>query len=134
MSEEQKVTIIVQTEFGMVNVTEARLREHGRRQFAQYQNAPYAIFKAKRHKKYSKIVKGYKPYMIIIAGWNLGIDAQDSNFGPETVEGDMTVRRSRGTLFSGQNTAHMDAKINKMIENGEVSVVADYRDRMAEID
>ena len=57
---------------GMLGLSrhEVHLTEHGRRKYAQHDNAPYALFVPKGARKLRRMQTDYKPYLVILSGWN----------------------------------------------------------------
>lgn len=122
-----KVTIYTTSDFGFgVHRTEAHLIEHGRRPYAQYKEAPFAVFTPKRKRKARGYQGGFKPYLLILEGWDTpGVG--DGFTAPETLEGGITVRESRYTMCDDRYATDFDAAIDAHIEAGSVKVVGDYR-------
>lgn len=67
---DKKVTIFQLGWFGLTK-TEAKLIEHGRKKYAQYDAAPFAVFVPKGKRKARWYVEGYRPYLVIADGWGL---------------------------------------------------------------
>ncbi len=127
MSADNKVTIYLTSSWlGMgVRKYEARLVDHGRRKYAQYQSAPFVHFIPKRKRKVRQYVEGYKPYALILAGW--GHPSPDDPFVPVRSDDKVEVSQSRYTLFDERWDTDFDSKIDAYVALLGVEVVADYR-------
>jgi hypothetical protein len=65
----QMVTILTRSDFGIgVNKFEGSLIALGTKEFAQYNNAPFVSFVPKRKRKGVRILKTYKPYLVVLDG------------------------------------------------------------------
>jgi hypothetical protein len=122
-----KVTIYVKGYFG-VTKQEATLFEHGRQKYAQYENAPFVVYKKKRARKKLKTVQTFRPFLLIVEGW--GQPEPPSAFSPmepgETA-GIVGVQRSKYSSCDSRYETDFNATINPLIESGKVKVVGDYR-------
>lgn len=128
----QKVTIYTTSEFfGSIQKYEGTLIEHGRRKYAQYDDAPFVDFIPKGKRKGVRLLKAYKPYLLICLGWKCP-NAQEM-FGLEKVseypEGKVFIRESRYQSFDSGYKKDFDLVIDNMITRGDVVILADYRDR-----
>lgn len=122
--EKQKITVYTTSEFfGSVIKREGYLIEHGRRQYAQYKNAPYVIFTPKRKRSSVQIVKGYKPYILILKGWNN--PEPDGMFKEGKTKNGVTIKESRYSCFDDKFKSDFD----NMIDNFKDKFLADYRDK-----
>jgi len=117
----RKVTIYTKSElFGNVIAIEAKLIEHGRKTWAQYDAAPFVRFVAKRKRSESEIVGGFAPFILIVDGWNQPTPA--SIFGESTTSANgVSTSRSRFRSFDPEMVAEFKREIA-----GKVSVVAAY--------
>lgn len=122
--EKQKITVYYTGEFfGSVIKKEGYLVEYGRREYAQYKNAPYVVFIPRRKRKAIRILKGYKPYILILNGW----DNPEPNgmYGTETKKDGVIIKKSTYTSFDDRYKSDFDRIIDKHKEK----FLADYRDK-----
>lgn len=120
----QKVTIYVDSDFGMgIRKIEGFLYSHGIKRYAQYHNAPFVNFVQKGKRKLVGIQKTYKPYLLIVDGWNQ--PEPDGMFKPEPISeaGFAKVYEGRYSSFDDRWDSDNDAKIAA----AGVKVIADYR-------
>lgn len=120
-----KVTIYTRSEFiGNVVAIRARLLGHGRKAYAQYDQAPYVRYVEKGKRTVRGIVQGYNPYILIVEGWDT--PEPDSMMG-ESKSGNVpgcTIRQSRYASFDPGWVKDFEAVLAK----SSVNVIADYRD------
>jgi hypothetical protein len=125
MKPTQKVTIYHQ---GLMAVTaiEAKLIAHGTRKYAQYPEAPYVDFVAKRKRKPSRLCSGQNMNLLIVEGWNQ--PKPPGMFKPSTtrIEGIFEVTCSEGKYSACDPRWRSD--FNEMIAKEDVKIIADYRD------
>lgn len=125
----QKVTIYKTSEFmGNVCAIEGYLVEHGRKKYAQYDNAVSVKFIKKRCQNVSGFVVGYSPYILIVEGWNQVSPGEGFQEVKSSIPG-IKVSKSKYMSFDSRYIEDFESIINKQIEAGKVKVVADYRDR-----
>ena len=123
MKEKQKVTIYVTSEFfGSVQSREGYLIEHGTKKYAQYSNAPYVQYIPKGKRKIVGFVKGYKPYLLIVNGWNLP-KSQGMFENSITNKDNVTIKKSTYSCFDDRYKSDFDVIINQY----KHLFVADYR-------
>lgn len=123
----QKVTIcfVNSDSFALgVSVVEGRLLTHGRRKYAQYDAAPFVEFVPKKARHTRRVQTGYRPYLIILEGWNLGL-IQDTWVNAESFTPGVEVKRSRYSSFDPRWATDFDATL----EAKGAKILADYRDR-----
>lgn len=126
MSELKKVTIYRAGEFlGNIIKTEARLVDHGRRKYAQYNNAPFVRFIPKRKRKECGFVKGFKPYFIILEGW--GHPDPDGAWGEIDNSGALPMQQAKYSAFDEGWVRDFEQKLGEYLKSDDVKVVADYR-------
>ena len=121
-----KVTIYTTSKFfGSVVKHKGTLISHGRAKYAQYDAAPFVRYVPMGKRKPVGFVKGYKPYLLIVEGWNApepgGMFAE-----PEHKDG-VTVKQSRYACFDDQYKQDFDA----LIDASNVKIVADYREKVS---
>ena len=122
MKADQKVTIYTRSEFiGNIVRIEAKLIEHGRRQYAQYENAPFVKYVPKGKRNPRGLQGSFQPYILILEGW--GHPEPASWLGDAD---DAGMSSSRYASHDDRWQSDFDAIINPHIEGGAV-VVADYR-------
>lgn len=115
-----KVTIYTTNSFfGHITKTEAKLTETGRKDYAQYTNAPYAKFIPKG-KRTEHIVRATSyPYLLIIEGWNH--PEPDDMMSEAQVDSNGTkFSQSRYSSFDERYKTDFDTIINPYLENQKV--------------
>ena len=119
-----KITVYTTSEFfGSVVKYEGKLVEYGRKKYAQYDSAPYVHFIPKGKRKTFGIIKGYKPYLLIVEGWDA--PEPDSFLGEAKESGDVVVRQSRYRSFNEGYTKDFD----ELIAKSNVKIIADFREK-----
>ncbi len=119
-----KATIIFKSDFmGNVIVRHVHLRDHGRCKYAQYNSAPFVIYKEKRKRRYfKKVVTNRDAFLIILDGW-VDIESQDI-FGP-------VKRDANGLAYQeGKFCAFDDGFKDEFLGENDLSeyeTIADYR-------
>jgi hypothetical protein len=113
---------------GMFGVTAERgkLLEHGRKQYAQYPDAPYVHFVPKGKRKPRGRVETFQPYLVIIAGH----DAPDPASNMQQVSENVT-----GTRYSSCDPRwrqEADALIDGYLAQHPEQLIADYRSKVQE--
>ena len=123
MTAQKKVTIYTQGMFGMHKV-EAKLCAHGTCKYAQYDNAPYVHFLPKRARKMRGIQGDYKPYILVLDGW----DHPDlNNWKPARSENGCIVQEGKYSMCDPRWNTDADAVLDAYIAETATPVVADYR-------
>jgi len=114
---------------GEVIKEEVYLLECGTRKYAQYNDAPYVKYIQKRKRKATGFVKGYNPYLLIVEGWDNGIDPKDAfvKCDEEIVNG-ITWSRSRHLSFSDDYKTEFNDVINPILESKKLKVLFDVRE------
>lgn len=121
----REVSIYTDSDFGMgIRRVEGKLVEHGTMKYAQYQNAPYVTFIPKGKRKARQILRTFRPYLLILDGWDT--PAPGSMWNPEPVSEtpDATVMQSKYSSFDDRWDADCDSIIEQF---GTAKIVADYR-------
>jgi len=119
----QKITIYYNTEFfGSIQKIEAYLIEYGTRQYAQYSNAPYIKFIPKGKRKIRMIQKSYKPYLLILNGWD-NPNTQGMFTDSKNENGIITKK----SLYSCYDERYK-TDFNKTINNYSDLFIADFRE------
>lgn len=120
------VTMFLMTEFGLgVRKLEAWLVEHGRRPWAQYPDAPYAVFIPKGKRKPRKWQGSYQPYCVILKGHGHELDPGSPWVPAEAMTPGVTAQRGRYSCFDPRWATDFNAKLDAYCRP-EI-VVADYR-------
>lgn len=125
----RKVTVYRKSELmGNIVKREMKLVEHGLMEYAQYKSAPFVCGVIKRKRSASRFVETFRPYMIIVEGWgNIEPNGLYSK-GKVLSSGEgVTVTQGQYSSFDDGWGNDFDATIDKLIESGEVEVIADYR-------
>lgn len=116
-----QVTIYIKSGFmGNVLRYTGTLLEHGRRDYAQYKDAPFVKFIPARKRNSCIIQEDYKPYLLIIEG----TDTPE----PEDIcppGGGM----SKYASFDERWLLDFDNLINPLITSRKLEIVADYREQ-----
>ena len=112
---------------GNIQKIEGTLIDHGFMEWAQYKKAPFVEIRPKRKRRGFRFVEGYRPYYLILEGWNLDLNP-DSMYGEvQTSEKGIDFQESRYSSFNENWTKDFDKKVDILIQKGLVKVVADYR-------
>jgi len=121
----QKITIYYTSEFfGSVQSIEAHLIEHGKRKYAQYDNAPFVKFIPKGKRKIRMIQKSFKPYLLIVKNWNM--PKPDDMYGKTEVKDNVIIRQSKYSCFDDKYKSDFDIIIDKYKND----FIADYREKV----
>jgi hypothetical protein len=117
----KKVTIVRKGGLGNVIVEHAYMIDHGFQKYAQYASAVFVKYLLKGKRKPTGFVQGYKPYLVILDGWQE--IASQSMWGK-------TETRATGTTISQAKFSAFDDGWQKEFEAGVelTGVIADYRD------
>lgn len=122
----EKVTIYTTSEmFGSVQAHRGKLVEYGRKKYAQYDQAPFVIFIPKGKRNPCKIIKGYRPYLLIIKGHDTP-DPEgmfDKTTSRTEQDGKVFIQNSKYSSFDDRYKIDFDQIINK----ANIEIVADYR-------
>lgn len=122
--QKEKATIYFTSEFfGSVQSIECYLIEHGQREYAQYKNAPFVKFIPKGKRKILMIQKSFKPYLLIVKGWDM--PCPSGMFGKEENIKGVTIRESQYQCFDDRYKTDFDNIIN----NYKKDFIADYREK-----
>lgn len=116
-----KVTIYISGMIG-VTATEARLVAHGRKQYAQYKDAPFIHFKPKGKRKVRGWCEGYKPFAVVVEGWGHPAPPSPWVEEPSGVEG-LFIRKGK---YSGYDSGY-ETDFNVWFSTQSFPVVVDYR-------
>lgn len=128
----KKVTIYTQSMFG-INKVEARLKKHGKKDYAQYKDAPYILYIKKRAKISSGWQGDSRPYALIIEGWG---HVDPASALTEKKAGNIpgiTVQETRLCSFDEGYIDEFNELINEYLKKPEVKIVADYRYKKGEV-
>lgn len=119
------VTVVTKGMFG-IRVTEGWLLDHGTRKWAQYDAAPFVNFIPKGKRKAVSFIEGYNPYIVILAGHNLGLQkAVDDQFVAEAgATAGVTIVRSRYLSCDARYSTDFNAAL---AARSDLTVIADYR-------
>lgn len=121
-------TIYVTSEFmGNVNKIECKLIQHGKRPYAQYDDATFVYYIPKGKRNQSAFVKGYKPYVLILKGH--GHPSPEELFSvslPPSSTG-LKSSTSKYMSFDDRYKTDFDAVIDGYLTEKPDLVIADYR-------
>lgn len=126
MSNNDKVTVCYVNSNGFamgVSVVEGRLLAHGRRQYAQYDAAPFVDLKPKGARLARRLQMSYRPYLVILEGW--GLDVKQEIWNAPTERNGVSVYSGRYSAFDPRWTQEFDT----MLATRGLKMIADYRDR-----
>lgn len=120
-----KATILTKGEFmGNIIVQHVWLREHGRTNYAQYNSAPYAIYRPKRKRRYmKKWIADRNPFLVILEGW-VDIKTQDI-FGAKRYNAETKCHVSEGKFASFDNGWQESFETENSLD--KLAMIADYR-------
>jgi len=124
-NDSKMVTIYYSSDFvGGVNRIEAKLIDHGTTKYAQYNDAPFVKFIPKGKRKQIQILKGYKPFILIVSGTNT---PEPPSFFSDSVSGnDVTSRTSKYLSHDERYLTDFNKLINPLL-NTKLKIVGDYR-------
>lgn len=123
--EKQKVTIVMIGAMGY-HVIEASAIEHGRKQWAQYPNAPWMKWIPKGARKLRGVIEGNAPFFVILKGWGLKVpECQQWIEQPQTNPA-FSVREGKYSMFDERWRVEMNAAVDQAIAAG-AEILADYR-------
>lgn len=131
-TEKVKVTIYTTSEMmGHVVAREGTLVECGRRKYAQYDSAPFVTYVPKGARKATGFVKGYRPYLLVVKGWNR---PQPGELYGKKVHQDAQVTVSASTYKSFDDgwTRDFDALVEQALAAGDLKtedILFDARER-----
>jgi len=105
---------------------EAKLVEHGRMPYAQYNSVPFAKYTPKRKRSsYRFVDTSRENSLLIVKGWNT--PEADGLWGEKNTENGLTVTKSLYRSFDDGWKNDFNTMINKAIEEKKVEVVYDGR-------
>lgn len=120
--DKQKITVYITSEmFGSVVKYEGYLIEHGKRKYAQYDDAPYVKFIPKGKRKVCTIQKSYKPYLLILEGWEN--PEPEGMYGKREIKDNVIIRES---VYSSFDDRYKE-DFNNIINAHKSKFIADYR-------
>lgn len=120
--EKVKITVYTVSEFfGSVQRFEGYLVEHGKKKYAQYDQVPFVIFVPKGKRKAIQILKAYKPYLLILKGWNN--PTPEDMFNESIKKEGVTIKQSKYLSFDDRYKTDFD----KIINEHQEKFIADYR-------
>ena len=120
--EKEKITIYTTSEFfGSIVSYEGYLVEYGARKYAQYENAPFVKFIPKGKRKTCIIQKAYKPYLLILKGWDN--PKSEGMFKKSEDKNGVTIKESKYKSYDDRYKSDFDNIINDYRD----LFLADYR-------
>lgn len=121
----KKVTIYLRGMFG-ISAKKASLLEVGTSKYAQYDHAPFIRFVPKGKRKVHVWHGTDNPgFGLIVNGWDA--PEPDDALGEADTSGHFTVRKTRYLSFAQEYVDEFNAKIDPLIESGDVEVIVDFR-------
>lgn len=125
---QQKVTLYIRSELSSaVNAYEIRVEEIGTKQYAQYVAVPFVIGTVKRKRRLSEFMMSFRPYMIVVDGWD-NIKPNGLYDGGKEIQFDGgTIKKGLYSFASDGYQKDFDAVLDEEIAAGNINVIADYR-------
>lgn len=124
----KKATLYSESGFmGNVVATQVWLREVGRAPYAQYADAPYAIFTVKRKKKVSKKTAA-KEMLLVVEGWDAPDPQDPLTAGVPDENTGLIVSQSKYSSYDKRWVTDFNALIDPLIESGAVKVIARFNE------
>lgn len=118
----RKVTVYYNSEMGMgINRVMGYLVGHGTQKYAQYNNAPYVDFIPKGKRTARRVLKTYRPYLLVLKGWETPAPGDMWRLVSKT--DDATVSQSKYSAFDERWETDFDSQVEK----ADCKVIADYR-------
>lgn len=118
------VTIYTSSTFGVLKL-EGKIVDFGTKKYAQYDNAAYFHYVQKRKHNASGIIKGYKPYMIIIEGHN-HVSPEDI-FKVVSQKENIVVSKTKYSSFDDRYLTEFDECFAAYSEQNKFNVLMDIR-------
>ena len=120
-----KATIYTESEFtGQIVRHEVWLHECGTREYAQFRNAPFAVFTPKgKRKQRRKTWASNNPFVLIVEGWDTPKVGDGMDY---TAEG---ILESRYASFDPRWVQDFAALIDGKLVSGELNAIMDTRKR-----
>ena len=127
MSTQEKVTIYAGSGMFGVHKIEGKLIAHGRKKFAQYDNAPFIHFVEKGKRTPKGYCEGYKPFFLILKGH--GHPNPDDPFVTNDLDGvpGMVIKKSRYASCDSRYQTDFNALIDPYLNSHPGILLADYR-------
>lgn len=117
------VTIYTTSEFfGSVVAHRGKLLAHGVIPYAQYKSVPYVEFIPKGKRKIVRLQKSYKPYLIIVKGYNT--PEPSGMFAEPKTENGVIIKKSQYVSFDDNYKTDFD----KILSQSDIEIIADYRE------
>lgn len=127
MKDQQKVTVYSSGEFlGSINKYEGRLIDCGYKEYAQYKNAPFVTFIPAKKRNPVGIIKGYKPYIVVLKG--TGHPEPNEVFTKVISDtGGATMKQSTYSSFDERWKTDFDKILDPYLESHKDAVILDAR-------
>lgn len=123
--EKRKVTIYYTSSMGgFPNRLEGYLVEHSLTDYAQYKQVPQITFIPKGKRNSIRFIKGYKPFYLILEGWNTPQLDENQAFNISENNG-FKVMESKYLSYDERYIYDFNRFINPLLEK-EI-IIADYR-------
>lgn len=122
----EKVTIYFRSSdsfMGNVHKIEARLHAYGRRRYAQYESAAFAVFTPKGGRTKKGVTATYRPYLLVLKGWNRWPEPPSPWTAPAK-EGGVVVTKSKHLSCSDAWVTDFEAVLGAVDAD---DVVVDFR-------
>lgn len=118
-----KATIYFKGEvLGDIIRKEIFLIDHKLTNYAQYKNIPEVTFILKGKRNPIKLLKGYKPFYLILEGWNT---PHYNNGYNTTIKEGVTIEESKYLCFDERYITDFNKFINPQLEKH--NIIVDYR-------
>lgn len=119
-----KATVYMVGDFGGFQKIEGHMYDHGRRKYAQYDAAPFVDIKAKRKRSIMRYTKGYKPTLVIFAGWGL---PEIRDLGAVKTSDENATVTAYGLMFGESRSNNYNDFIDNLTKSA--TLIADYREK-----
>jgi hypothetical protein len=121
----EPVTIYRSGAFGVERI-EAKLVAHGRKKYAQYDNAPFVKYVPKGKRTPKGIIGTFKPFILILSGHGHPSPASGMT-APEVSDTGFTVTQSRYSSFDPRYEVEFNEMIDGYLASKPDCLIADYR-------
>lgn len=125
MNNKIKATIYIKTDLGgSVLRREGYLISHELTDYAQYKNVPSIKWIMKGKRLIQRFIKGYKPFYLILEGWDTPLYDDDAGFNVKQ-EGEIVIKESKYLGFDDRYIIDFNRFINPLLNKNVI--LADYR-------
>ena len=112
----EKITVYTISEFfGGVVTHRGYLIEHGRKKYAQYTSVPFVKFTPKGKRKPCTFIKGYEPYILIVAGWDTP-ESKGMFYNEGKTENGVTIKKAEYLAHDERYRTDFNVVIDEAME------------------